>query len=188
MSPRARLLRLGALALFIVVLLLVAELTGLRSQLSIAHLRALTVGAGILGVGLYTGAFALGMLIHVPGMMFIAAAVAIWGRLWGGVYAWAAALVAIALSFVFARAIGGQPFEVLEHKLLNDILQRLDRQPVRTVALVRVFSAASAGATLCLALSRVRFWPMLLGSALGLVPPLLLSALFFDALLRWLAW
>lgn len=186
MSPRARLTRLAALAGFILVLLVVAEHFGLRQQLHVTQLREAVVHAGALGVALYAGAFIVGMLIHVPGLIFVAAGVIIWGQIWGALFAWLGAVLAIAVSFLVARAIGGQALWTLRPDWLLPFLERLDRRPVRTVALLRAVSAASAGATLFLALSRVRFWPMLLGSALGLVPPLVLAALFLERLLGWI--
>ncbi|MGZ3441285.1 MAG: DedA family protein, partial [Polyangia bacterium] len=81
---RARLLRLGILAAVVVALLVVRFTTSFGSSLSTAHIRDLVQHAGAAGVAVFIVAFAVGELLHVPGMVFVAAAVMAWGRVGGG--------------------------------------------------------------------------------------------------------
>lgn len=187
-STRARLLRLGALGMLLAGLLVAAEVTGLRNELSIAHLREVSRDAGPVAILAFTAAFSAGMLIHVPGMIFVATAITIWGHLWGGLIAWGSSLVAISVSFLVARTIGGEALDLVSHQWMVAILARLHRQPIRTVALIRLLSVSSAAATLALALSRVRYRTMILGSAIGLAPPILITALFLERVLGWLGY
>ena len=63
---------------------------------------------------------------------------------------------------------------------------RLETQPIRTIALLRLFLLFSPPLNYALALSRVRFRDYLLGSALGLLPPTVLAVVLFDEVLAWL--
>jgi uncharacterized membrane protein YdjX (TVP38/TMEM64 family) len=185
-TGQRRALRLAGLALFVAVVLVVAEVTGLRHHLTVAKLRELTLSHGLLGVVYFTAAYIVGELIHVPGLLFVGAAVAIWGRVEGGVIAWGSSVLALAASFLVVRAIGGPALADIEHRWLQRVQARLEAQPIRTVALLRAVLVISPPVTYALALSRVRFVPFFLGSAIGLVPPMVLAAIFFQYLLRWL--
>jgi uncharacterized membrane protein YdjX (TVP38/TMEM64 family) len=187
MTPaRARWLRLGLLGAFIVTVFLIGELTGLRKSLTIARIRELVQGAGALGVVLYTVTFILGEIVHVPGLLFCAAAVAIWGKFEGGIIAWFASVLSISASFLVVRAIGGQALADVRHPHLQRILAGLERHPIRTVALLRALLVISPPVTYALALSPVRFLDCFIGSAIGLMAPMVGVALGLHYLLRWM--
>jgi uncharacterized membrane protein YdjX (TVP38/TMEM64 family) len=185
-ATRKRLMRLGLLAALIVTILVVAELTGLRKHLTIAKIREMTLNAGAWGVALYTLAFIVGEIIHVPGLLFVCAGVAIWGKLEGGFIAWIAAALSITASFVVVRAVGGRALEGIEHPFMKRMFSHLEERPIRTVALLRAILVISPPVTYALALSPVRFAPFFIGSLIGLAPPMALAAIFFEYLLRYL--
>ncbi|HEY2748091.1 MAG TPA: VTT domain-containing protein [Polyangia bacterium] len=181
---RARAWRLGVLAGVLVALLVVRYATSFGASLSMTRVRDLVQHAGALGVAIFFVAFAVGELLHVPGLVFVAAAVMTWGRVAGGTTAYAAAIGSVALSFVVVRAIGGQPLAELRWRWLQRILARLDQRPIVTVALLRVLLWLAPALNYALALSRVRFVDYLVGSALGLIPPIVAMTLFLDYLMR----
>lgn len=186
MTPeRKKLFRLVLLALFIFTLLAVGELTGLRHWFTIVKLRQLVLGAGALGVVLYAATFIVGELIHIPGLLFVCAGVAIWGRLVGGMIAWGAGTLAIAAVFVVVRAVGGTMTDGLKHPWIRRALDHLDSRPIVTVIVLRAVLVISPPVTYALALSPVRFWHFFIGSAIGLLPPMMLVAIFFEYVLKW---
>ena len=187
MTPemRRRITRLAFLAALIIVLFIVAEVTGLRRSFTIARLRTLTLEAGSLGVLIYVAAFIVGEIIHVPGLLFVAAGIAIWGRLWGGVISWGASVLALSATFLVVRAIGGRALEGLKYPWLERVLLRLADAPIRTVALLRAVLVISPPGTYALAISSVRFSDFFIGSAIGLLAPLALAAIFFERVLRY---
>ncbi len=183
---RARLLRIGGLVLILVALLVAAELTGLRKSFSVAKLRTIVVDAGALGILIYIGAFVVGELLHLPGLIFIAVGVLIWGRLWGGLIGWATALLSIAISFVLVRAIGGKALAQTEQPFLKKMMGHLAARPILTVAGLRAVLMIAPTVTYILALTPVRFSSMMIGSALGLIPPLTLVTFFLAKVLAWI--
>src|ERR1700761_7439481 len=104
---RARLVRLALLALVAVALVVVRYETRFGAELSTANVRAHVQDAGAAGVVLFVLAFAAGEILHVPGMVFVAAAALAWGRLAGGMAAYLGAVVSVSICFVVVRAIGG---------------------------------------------------------------------------------
>lgn len=131
---------------------------------------------GIVFVALFTG----GVLLHVPGILFVAGAMFAWGRLTGTLLSLVGGLVAVTVSFLVVRAVGGRALQDVERPLVRRMLDRLDRQPVRAVAVLRLVLWMWPGLNYVLALTSVRLPHYVLGSALGLVPPITAVALLFD--------
>jgi uncharacterized membrane protein YdjX (TVP38/TMEM64 family) len=175
--------RLGALALVVLALALAGHASG-ASDLRVESLRASVEGAGAAGVLVFVLAFAAGELLHVPGLVFVLVAVLVWGRLAGGAIAYAGSLVSLATSFGFVRAISGDALATIERPWVKRALERLDARPVLTVALLRLVFIVSPPLNYTLALTRIRFRDYLVGSALGLVVPVGLAVVFFDAIAK----
>lgn len=181
-NEKVRWWRLGALAAALVALFAVGRLAGWTDDLSTARVRAAIESAGAWGPILFVLAFSVGELLHVPGMVFVAAAVVAYGRLGGGALALAGAIVSLSVSFVVVRAIGGKPLGAIRWRFARRVLGHLDARPVRTVALLRLVLWMSPQVNYVLALSSVRFRSYLAGSALGLTLPIAGIALLFDRL------
>jgi uncharacterized membrane protein YdjX (TVP38/TMEM64 family) len=183
---RRRLARLAALGAIFVALAVVGHFTPAREWLSPARLRPLIASLGLAGAALFVAIFAIGELLHVPGLVFVAVAVLAYGRLWGGLLAFAAAVGSVCVSFAVVRGVGGQALAGIERPLLRRLLDRLEAWPVRTVVVLRTVFVLSPPLNYALALSPIRFRDYLVGSAIGLVLPIGAAVVFFDWLVRWL--
>lgn len=181
---RARLLRLALLAAVVITLVVVRYTTSFGASLSTAHIRDLVQHAGAAGIALFILAFCVGELLHVPGLVFVGAAVLAWGRLAGAVAAYVAALVALSVSFAVVRAIGGQPLGEIRQPRLRAVLARLEQRPIATVAVLRLFLLLAPALNYALALSPVRYGDYLAGSAIGLVIPVAAASTLLEYLLR----
>jgi uncharacterized membrane protein YdjX (TVP38/TMEM64 family) len=183
--PPRRWPRLVALAALLLATWAVAHATGLTEQLGTKEaVRDLVRRLGPAGVVGFVGLFAVGELLHVPGLVFVGAAVLVWGPVVGGAIAGVGALVSLVTSFVVVRAVGGKPLGDVKGGLAGRLLANLERHPVRTIALARAVLILSPPVTYALALSGVRFRDYLLGSAVGLVPPMIVAAVIFDRMLN----
>lgn len=183
MTPRLRLLILLALLLG---LYLLGRHLGVTS-LSPARLKALLDGAGPAGVLLFFAAFAIGELLHVPGVVFVVVAVLGYGRLLGGGLAYAGALGSLCFGFAVMRGVGGQALAgvgVSRRPILRRLLQHLDERPVRSVIVLRLALFLAPALNTALALSQVRFRDYLLGSALGILPAIIAVTLFCERIAR----
>ena len=154
-------------------LLAVGKFTGLTDQLDAERIRQEVAAAGALGGLLFVAIFAVGELLHVPGMVFVAAAALAYGPYQGFAWALFGALVSVSLSFVVVRGVGGQALAKLEKAWIQKILAHLDRRPVLTVAALRTVLWLAPGLNYALAMTRIRFRDYLLGSSLGWVLPIL---------------
>jgi uncharacterized membrane protein YdjX (TVP38/TMEM64 family) len=176
-------LRLLLLAGILLSLFAAGKYFGIGERLSIEGVRELVQSAGAWGWMLYIAIFATGEFLHVPGLVFVAAAILIYGKLGGFALAYLGAVISVSVSFALVRRIGGTLLQQSETPWLRRALARLDRNPIGTVFVLRLFLWLAPPLNYVLALAPLRFSHYLIGSALGLLPPLAGAALLFDWLI-----
>jgi uncharacterized membrane protein YdjX (TVP38/TMEM64 family) len=176
--------RLALLATLVVGVFAVGRVTGINAYLSTERIRAVTATAGLWGPIAFVLIFCGAELVHVPGAVFVAAAVVAYGRTGGGILAFVGALAAGSVSFVVVRTIGGKPLAAIRSSLVQRILSNLDGHPVRTIFFLRLLLWMAPPLNYALALSNVRFRSYLLGTALGLLGPIIGLVLLSDQFLR----
>lgn len=110
----------------------------------------------------------------------------LFGRWAGFAAAYVGGLSSVCFSFVIVRVVGGQPIGALKWHRATAFVERMRARPIAAVALLRVMFWVAPPVNYLLAMSPIRFWDYLLGSALGLWPPVLAICLLADALLPWL--
>ena len=130
--------RLFAVAGFLLLLLTVFELSGLRASVNLAYLRQKFLDNFATGLLIFVTLFALGNLIQIPGLVFLAAAVLALGEFWGGMATYLAAVVSCTSTFWLIRLLGGDALRELDGKWPRRLLAGLDANPVKTVTLLRV--------------------------------------------------
>lgn len=181
----ARTLRLAALVLAAVALWFVARRTGLSRLFEPAFLQQQFAAHAVTGLLVFALLFALGNLVQVPGLVFLAAAVLALGRLWGGLATYFAAIVGCFVTFVLVRAVGGDALHRLDGRIARRLIGQLDAHPVRSVALLRVLLQTSPAVNYALALSGVPLRSYMIGTVIGLPVPITTYTLFFDQLAQW---
>jgi uncharacterized membrane protein YdjX (TVP38/TMEM64 family) len=174
--------RLFGVIVFLALLFAIFEVSGLRDHFNLAFIRELILKHQIGGLILFVLLFSLGNLIHIPGLVFLAAAVITLDRLWGGVVTYAAAAISCGITFVIIRALGGDALRSLRNRVAVRILRELDAHPVGSVALLRVLFQTAPTLNYALAMSGIRFRDYTLGTLLGLPIPIALYCIFFDIL------
>ncbi|MFW5921001.1 MAG: TVP38/TMEM64 family protein [Polyangiales bacterium] len=167
-----------------VALWLVGHFTGLKDELDAEKIRDTIEGAGLVGVLIFMGVFAVGELLHVPGLVFVAAAMFAYGRVEGALVSLAGAIVSVCVSFVVVRTVGGQPLQGFKRPFFKKMLSHLEERPIRITTILRLILWMAPPLNYALAMSSIKFRHYLIGSTLGLIPPVLLAAVFFDWLFR----
>jgi uncharacterized membrane protein YdjX (TVP38/TMEM64 family) len=94
----------------------------------------------------------------------------------------------VCFSFAIVRLVGGKALGELENPWVKKVMAKLDERPITTIALLRVVLIMSPQLNYALALTNVRFRDYLIGSVIGLVPPILAFVVFFDAAMGWLGY
>ena len=187
--PRfVQLVRLGLVLLLLLLVWAVFERLGLRSQISVVNLRQSFEQHWLLGLASFALLFALGNLVHIPGWVFLAAAVLALGRTWGALATYVAACLSCLTTFLVVRLVGANALRSMNGRTARRLFARLDAHPVRSVFVLRLMFQTLPALNCALALSGVSLGAYMLGTVLGLPLPILAMTVFFDALARWLHW
>ncbi len=181
-SPWAR---LGIFAVLLLVVVIVARVNGWTDSFSLEGLRSGMQAAGTWGIVFLVVAMAVGNLLQIPGFVFVAAAVAVYGKLNGGLIGYAGALCALSFSFMTVRLIGGKALQTIQKPLMRKVLAHLDKRPIMTVGLLRWLFFISPPLNYALALSNLSLRKYLVGSALGVLAPMMVVVLATDCALTW---
>ncbi|MEP7275078.1 MAG: VTT domain-containing protein [Betaproteobacteria bacterium] len=117
----------------------------------------------------------------IPVTLLIAVTVAVFGVLGGVPLAFAGAMASAAAGYATGRTLGRGTVRKIAGKRLNELSRRLARRGLLAVLLVRILPVAPftvvnivAGAT------HIGWRDFLLGSALGLIPGLVMTSAFVD--------
>jgi uncharacterized membrane protein YdjX (TVP38/TMEM64 family) len=187
MKTKQKIIRIALLVTLIGGLFAIGRFTPVRDYMDREKLQTLIQSAGIWGALLFVAAFALGTVMQVPGLLFVSLAVVVYGRYTGVAVAWIGAVVAVTLSFTLVRAVGGRALGEIKKPWVRKVLGMLDEKPTFTVMLLRMVLLVNPPVTYALALSNIRFRDFVVGSTLGLVPPLILVVFALDTALGWAA-
>lgn len=179
-STRTKWLRVGALVVLTIALIGIGHATGLTEHLTRERIQALMLDLGALGFLAYVGIFAAGELMHIPGMLFVAAAMLAYGPAVGAAAGLAGAIVSLTVSFYVVRVVGGQPLGEIQRPFIRRMLAHLDARPITTIAILRVLFQLMPAINYGLAMSKVRYRDYIVGSVVGMVPVIAVAALAFD--------
>ncbi len=161
-----------------------AALSGATTIFSLTGARTLLAGTGLWGVALFVTAFAAGQLVRVPSFAFVAAATAVYGRVYGIPVALLGAFVSATVSFTVVRACAGRPLADVHSPMVQRLLAQIDGRPILTVALLRLLFQTAPPLNYALPMTSLRWRDHAVGSALGLPLPLGAMVFFFDWLFR----
>lgn len=173
---RNKWLRLGLIAAIVALILVSAWQTGLLAWMTKENLRGLLVDSGPAGLGIFILACCVGLFVHVPGIVFVSAAALGYGPWMGALVAFVAETIAVCVTFVIVRMIGGQPLAEISNRWIRKAMDHIEARPVLTVAALRTFMQASPPLNYALALSSVRPRDYVIGSAVGLIAPCIVLA------------
>lgn len=180
--------RIILLVLFLAALLGLLEWSGMRANFNAEYIHRLLEENLWRGLAIYIVLFCIGNLLHIPGWIFLAAAVLALGKVWGGMVTYVAATLSCVITYFVIRLIGGDFLHEIRNRYARRILQILDSHPVSCISSLRVVFQTMPTINYALALSGVGFRPYLLGTLIGLPLPITLYCLFFDYLARVLHW
>ncbi|MGQ5521824.1 TVP38/TMEM64 family protein [Chitinimonas sp. PSY-7] len=128
---------------------------------------------------------ALASALAVPLSVLTVVAALAFGPLLGSVYSWLGATLGAGCSFMCGRWLGQAVVSQLAGPKVNHISHRLARRGVISVIAIRMVPVAPyAVINLVAGASAIRLRDFLLGNAVGILPLLLISALFSEQILR----
>jgi uncharacterized membrane protein YdjX (TVP38/TMEM64 family) len=163
--------RLRFLILVILGLWITAGPAGVSTSFTPESIHGLLPGKGLWEVVVFTALFSAGQLLRVPGPVFIAAAVAVYGGKFGMLIALLGALVSVNVSFAVVRTFAGRALSDVKSPLVRRLLSKIDNRPVMTVALLRLIFQTAPPINYASPMTTVGWSDHLAGSVLGLPVP-----------------
>ena len=171
--------------LVLALLFAFAQISGLTAFFDQESLRTVINNAGPWGVLIFLCLFSIGLLIQIPGIVFVIVAVLVWGQTTGSVIGLVGAIISLSCSFWTIRLFRG---DVLKPPKLPNLLQRLvnklEEHPIAVVAALRLFMFLSPPVNIALALSPLRYRDYVIGSTIGLIPPFITISLLAEQILK----
>ena len=164
----------------LVGLYLAAKTSGVIDNLNVTTMQQMVHDAGAWGVLLYVALFAGGTLVQVPGTLFVATGILVYGGVTGYLVCLLGAIVSVCTTFMFVRVVGGDALSDVERPFVRRMLRRLDKRPVTTMVVLRMFLFISPPLNYALALSPMRFRDYAIGSAIGLTLPMAVTTIFWK--------
>ncbi|MEO1229524.1 MAG: hypothetical protein AAFZ18_11505 [Myxococcota bacterium] len=161
--------------------------SGALDGLGVEGLRAQVLGWGWLGPLAYGALFAVGALLHLPGYLFVTAAALAYGPVGGALLAYAAAWLYVMASGGAARHLAASmraspAVEARMGKVRASWAWRLlHRKPVVAVAALRCALPTNLALTSALVAADISPRAFILGSTLGLLPQVLITAALVSA-------
>jgi phosphatidylserine/phosphatidylglycerophosphate/cardiolipin synthase-like enzyme/uncharacterized membrane protein YdjX (TVP38/TMEM64 family) len=126
-------------------------------------------------------AFVIAGFLFVPVTLLIGACALVFGPLAGSLYAFVGAIASAAATYGAGRLLGRDAVRRLAGSALNRISQRLGRRGLIAVTLVRLVPLAPFTVVNAVAgASHIGWRDFLVGTALGLLPGLVVTAAFVD--------
>lgn len=174
--------RLIAVGLFLLMLYVVFEASGLRQNLSLDYLRAILANNPWRGAIIFVLLFCVGNLLQIPGWVFLAAAVITLGKIYGGLLTYVAAVISCLAIYGLIRGLGGNALRELDSPLAKKIFRYMDERPLLSVVALRTIFQTAPPLNYSLALSGVQYRYYVLGTIIGLPLPIAAYCLAFDFL------
>jgi uncharacterized membrane protein YdjX (TVP38/TMEM64 family) len=178
-----RLLRAALVTITITAVVITLRRLHLWDHLTVERMRALVDSAGPLGPLVFIGIFIAGFFLPGPEIIMVAFGGVLFGTVWGFVYSWIACILGTAAPFVLVRYSAQAWAQRALHNRFPRIRaldDRLERQGVATVILLRLVLFLGPPLNWSLGASRVRTRDYVLGTGIGILPGIGLTVFLAD--------
>jgi phosphatidylserine/phosphatidylglycerophosphate/cardiolipin synthase-like enzyme/uncharacterized membrane protein YdjX (TVP38/TMEM64 family) len=131
------------------------------------------------------GAYVVGGLIMVPITLLVGVTAMVFSPTWGALYALSGCLLNAWATYLIGSRLGKQTIRKLAGQRLNRLSRRMAKQGILTVAIIRNIPVAPFTIVNMIAgASHIRLKDYLVGTAIGMLPGILVITVFADRLLH----
>jgi uncharacterized membrane protein YdjX (TVP38/TMEM64 family) len=106
-------------------------------------------------------------------MLFVLVAILVYGHLEGALFGYLGVVVAMSINYFAIRTMGHKVLNEIKSPRLQRMLSKLHSQPLVTIILIRLVFWASPVVNYALAMTSVKPRHYILGSAIGLILPVI---------------
>ena len=163
----------------------VAWASGVLAHLHPESIRAFLNDWGALGPVIFVGLYALGEMVAIPSVLFVIAAGMAWPLALAFPLAWGASIFSALVVFLICRYLARDFVQRRLPARWQDLDARIERGGVLPVAGIRLVAFLAPWTHGALAVSSVSARDYVLGTALGVLPGVLLLVIFGEAIAHW---
>jgi len=172
-----------------VVLMIIGRHSPLSVYFTLDGLHNAILDAGGFGVALFIILYTVGVLMNLPGVLFLFIGFMIYGDINGLVVVYLASMVAITVHFYFVRFMAGEAFSEIKQPFILSQMKKLEDRPIKTTIILRLIFYVSPPASYALALSPIKAKDFLIGSAISFPASILIYyGLVLFTKEQWLRW
>ena len=173
-TPRwRRILRLVVAGLIISAFAVTAILLYRRGGLTGKEVAGWLDSMGSWAPMLFSVAFVVGLLIGLPGLVFIVGARLAFGPYMGFVLAYGVGVVGMMVPFAIGRGLRSDTHWMPKNKWLAKVVTMIEHRPLTAVILLRLFFWFNSPVAYALATSQLRWRDYVLGCVIALFPVVL---------------
>lgn len=170
--------------LLILLVFVIAEISGLRGKITLEPIRNLFLNHWIIAYSLYILFFCLGNLIQIPGSVFLAASILALGKIEGYFLTYIAAVISATIGYFIIRFIGGNALRQINYSWVKELIILMDKKPIQVNFLLRSIFQTAPQLNYTLALSGVDFKSYIIGALIGLPIPIFIYTIFIEEVIH----
>ena len=183
--------KLAAIVGLVLLLISIRAFTPLGDWLNLENIIQSIKDSGPWGFVLFAILFVIGSLIHVPAMIFVLAAILVYGQWAGTALGYFGLVLGMIVNFYVIKTIGNRLLHELKGKRVQKILSKLESKPLETIFILRLILWAAPVLNYTLAMTGVKSKDYIIASALGIIIPLLIfsGAVYFfsEIVIPWVS-
>lgn len=176
-SPKTRLLYS---IVFVSLLFLLIKIFNLQEYVNTIFIRDLFDHNSLLAVSVFVVLFCLANISYIPGWVFLATSVYLFGKINGGLLVFFAAIISSLFSFFTLRFIFGRPLTEIQIPKVQNIMNKFQHNEMLGVTILRLIFQTNPFINYALAFSSVRARNYIIGTLVGLPLPIIIYCYFFD--------
>lgn len=176
--------RLLLTVLFLISLLVLGQILGIKDQLSISNFKLIFETNFFIATLIYIAIFIISNIMYIPGWISLAALIATIGAPQAYVLTLLAAFLSTIFSFYLIRFIGGDSLKKIKWKWVERLLSTMDRYPIKINIILRTVFVTAPWLNYTLGLSGVKFRYYAIGAMVGLPIPILVYTIIVELIYK----
>lgn len=177
---KSALIRLISIIGLVITLVLIGKFTVVGEWFNLENITNTVNDMGYFGVVLFITLFILGSFIQVPALLFVLAAILIYGQIEGTIIGYFGVVIGMIVNFMVIKFLGGGVLREIRNKRVQKLLTRLGERPLSTIIILRLILWAAPVLNYTLAMTGVRSKEYILGSSIGVMLPVILFSVLVN--------
>ena len=126
---KSAIIRLTSVIGLVVTLILIGKFTGIGTWFNLENITNAVNDMGYFGMLLFAALFILGSFIQIPALLFVLAAILIYGQIEGTIIGYFGVVLGMIVNFLVIKILGKGVLHEIKNKWVQKLLMRLGERP-----------------------------------------------------------